>query len=239
MKNILVVSLLLFCAVSSYALTGFDVSNRFEIDDQTLPVTLLSFTAALTNHGLARLTWVSESESNLHGYYVYRSDAEGISTAAMVSGMIQATNTSSQHVYQFTDSEIFQSGTYYYWLYSLEMDGIGTYHGPVSLLINLEGDQGTPDIPLYTGLKSIYPNPFNPSTTIAYQITSPATVNIRIFNARGQLVNTLERDHSAAGEYNWIFSGVDFGGKPLSSGIYQVLMKVGKDVSNQKMVLMK
>jgi len=239
MRTLVSVMLLLLLCGSAYALTGFGESGIFAIDDQTLPVELLSFTATVSASGMAELTWVSQSETNLYGYYIYRADSNAIGNAVMVSNLINATNTLNQQVYVFTDEQIYQSGTYYYWLYSMDLGGSGTYHGPVSVYVNLDGGQGTPDIPLATGLKSIYPNPFNPSATIAYELKSPAAVKIDVFNARGQLVNSLEREYSAAGTYNWLFDGTDHSGRQLSSGVYQVIMRSGKEVSVRKMVLMK
>lgn len=239
MRSLVLLMLLLLICGSSHALTGFGESGVFEITEETLPVVLSTFTATVTTQNNVRLQWTTQSEFNLQGYYLYRSIGGEIANAVLVSGLIQPTNTSSQHSYDYTDAGIYQSGTYYYWLYSLEIDGTGTYHGPVSLLVNLDGGQGTPDIPLATGLKSIYPNPFNPSATIAYQLKSPATVRIDVFNARGQLVNSLEREHSTAGSYIWLFTGTDHSGCEISSGIYQVIMRSGKEVSARKMVLMK
>jgi len=239
MRTVVIVMLLLLVCGSAYALTGFGESVSFEINGQTLPVELTSFTATISIYGTVRVTWVTLSETNLQGYYLYRGLGGKLEDAEKIPSLINATNTSSQHNYEYTDAEIYQSGTYYYWLYSMEINGSGTYHGPVSVYVTLDGGQGTPDIPLATGLKSIYPNPFNPSATIAYELKSPAAVKIDVFNARGQLVSSMEREHSTAGTYNWLFDGTDHSGRELSSGVYQVIMRSGKEVSVRKMVLMK
>jgi hypothetical protein len=240
MRNLVLLILFSLVCGSSYALTGFGESSVFSITEETLPVELSSFTATVTAQNYVRLQWTTQSESNLQGYYLYRDNGGQIANAVLVSDLIQPTNTSSQHSYDYTDLEIYQSGTYYYWLYSLEIDGAGSYHGPVSVLINLDGsDPGTPDVPLSTGLKFIYPNPFNPSTIISYQVKSPASVKIDVYNTRGQLVNSFARTHELAGQYTWLFEGVDRSGRQLSSGVYQVVMTSGKDSSTQKMVLMK
>lgn len=239
MKTTFLVLALILGSATMCAFTGFGESNTFTIAENTLPVELSTFTVSLTATGMAQLSWVSQSETNLNGYYVYRADTNAIGNAILVSGLINATNTSSEYRYEFTDEEILEAGTYYYWLNSLDLDGSEAYHGPVSILINLGSDPGIPEIPLLTGLKSIYPNPFNPSATIAYQLKSPATVKIEVFNARGQLVKTHQTAHDAAGQYSWLFEGTDARGKALSSGVYQVVMRSGKTISSQKMVLLK
>lgn len=241
MKRILLVSFLLLLSVGAmFALTGFGVSNTFSITEDTLPVELSSFTATITAQNYVSLSWVTQSESNLLGYQVYRSTDDELSASSLISGLISPTNSSSQQVYAYLDREIVQSGSYYYWLYSQEMDGSGTYHGPITVFVNLEGEQPeTPTIPQQTGLRTIYPNPFNPSTTISYQLLSPDRVEISIYNTRGQIVQSFSRHHASAGNFSVLFEGKDSSGNILSSGVYYVLMTAGAHSSNQKIVLMK
>lgn len=241
MKHLLLVSvLLLLCAGSLLALTGFGESNTFAITEQTLPVELSSFTATATAQNYVRLSWVTQSEHNLLGYYVYRGASNEINASNLISNLIAPTNTSSMKHYTYLDKEIGESGLYFYWLYSVEIDGSDTYYGPISIMVDLDGGgSDLPSIPLHTGLRNIYPNPFNPSATIAYQLKSPASVKIEVFNARGQLVKTHQTAHDAAGQYSWLFEGTDARGKALSSGVYQVVMRSGKTISSQKMVLLK
>jgi hypothetical protein len=237
--KLLIAALLLFCAGSIFGLTGFGESGTFGITEETLPVELSSFTAIVNTQNFVQLNWVTQSESNLLGYYVYRSTSEDLSTSIMVSGQIQPTNTSSQQNYSYLDSDIYQSAQYYYWLQSLEMDGSSSFHGPIPVLVNLEGAGEIPAIPLETGLRAIYPNPFNPSTTISYQLKQPNTVHLNIYNAKGQKVQTLTMSHSTAGFFSVLFDGRDSGGRALASGIYRVVMTAGTEVSAQKIVLMK
>ncbi|MDD3533949.1 MAG: T9SS type A sorting domain-containing protein, partial [Candidatus Cloacimonetes bacterium] len=96
-----------------------------------------------------------------------------------------------------------------------------------------------PAIPLHTGLRNIYPNPFNPSTTISYQLEDSGQADISIYNARGQKVQSYSRHHATPGYFNLLFDGKDTSGSSLSSGVYHVVMISGKQVSNQKIVLLK
>lgn len=239
--KLLVAAFLLLCAGSIFALTGFGESNTFGITEETLPVEMSSFSATLTANNYVQLNWVTQSETNLQGYYVYRCTAANLSSASIVSGLIQPTNTSSQQSYSFLDSEIYQSGQYYYWLYSMEMDGHGSFHGPASILVNLDG--GNPDIPgipLETGLRAIYPNPFNPSTTISYHLAAEGVAKLDIYNIKGQMVDTLVNEPKARGKHQVVWDGKDFEGREVASGIYFVrLSSAGKSSSTHKMVLMK
>ena len=113
------------------------------------------------------------------------------------------------------------------------------YQGQSSVRIDLESNPETPSIPLVTGIKSVFPNPFNPSTTILYQLKNPSQVLIQIFNQRGHLVCSHATEHGAQGEYKWDFEAKDRDGNELATGVYLVVMKAGKDVSQSKIVLLK
>jgi hypothetical protein len=79
-----------------------------------------------------------------------------------------------------------------------------------------------------------YPNPFNPSTTIGYQLPQAAQVNLRVFDAEGRLVSTLVDGFSDAG---WHL--VNFDGSNLASGIYLYTLTAGKQTVTGRMVLIK
>lgn len=229
-----------FMGVDFSAKDGEVIIVLGEEDPSTLPVELSSFNAVLTTQNDVKLNWISQTESNLVGYYVNRSTDPELSSSIMISAQIPATNTSCQHSYTFVDSGLCESGQYYYWLQSMEMDGSINYHGPISLLVNLDGDH--PEIPetLYeTSLKSVFPNPFNPQTTISYQIRTPGAVDFSIYNSRGQIVRTMNMSHSTPGSYSVVFDGKDANGSLVASGIYYVAMNTDSYHKMQKMLLMK
>ncbi len=89
-----------------------------------------------------------------------------------------------------------------------------------------------------TVLKGNYPNPFNPSTTIAYSVKEPGAVWIGIYNVKGQLIRTLVNDTRATGHYTMDFDGRDDNGRSISSGIYFLKMRSGAYQSTRKMMMM-
>ena len=95
-------------------------------------------------------------------------------------------------------------------------------------------------IPISTALNvTNYPNPFNPSTTISYSVPTDGEVSLYIYNARGQLVNTLVSEHKNRGNYQVVWQGRDMSGRSVASGLYFTrLVTGGKSISN-KMLLMK
>ncbi len=89
-------------------------------------------------------------------------------------------------------------------------------------------------------LKPNYPNPFNPSTTINFSLSSAEFVTLKVYNIVGKEVITLVSDQLAAGSYNYNWDARDNNGKTLSSGVYMYQLTAGNNVSmSQKMILMK
>ncbi|MCK5052305.1 MAG: T9SS type A sorting domain-containing protein [Candidatus Cloacimonetes bacterium] len=72
----------------------------------------------------------------------------------------------------------------------------------------------------YPILKSAYPNPFNPSTTISFSVHKESTIELSIFNIKGQKIKSLLSDQISAGEHSIIWKGNDDKGESVSSGVY-------------------
>ena len=79
-------------------------------------------------------------------------------------------------------------------------------------------------IPKAYQLHENYPNPFNPSTTIQYDLPKQSVVIVKIYSVLGQEVATLVNDNQAAGYHRTVWMGKDDGGKLVSSGVYIVRM---------------
>ena len=207
--------------------------------DQTLPVELSSFTAILTSDFFVRLHWITQSETEVRGFYIYRGTANDVGSAVKVSPLIEASNTSGQHSYEFIDTELTNPGTYYYWLNVQDLDGGESYHGPTTVYYDNDASHGAPGIPLVSGFSSIYPNPFNPSTTIAYGLNKNADVSFIIYNSRGQIVRNISEGQKAAGNWKLTWDGLDDNGNTSSTGVYYIKMNAGKDSFIKKAVLLK
>lgn len=78
--------------------------------------------------------------------------------------------------------------------------------------------------PQKTSLAKNYPNPFNPSTNIEYQIANPGIVSIMIYDLKGALVITLVNEHREANYYNIVWNGLNSNGQSVASGRYIVKM---------------
>jgi len=84
-----------------------------------------------------------------------------------------------------------------------------------------------------------YPNPFNPQTTIRYNLKNSSPVTVEIYNVLGQKVRTLVSESKAAGSHSVAWDGTDDSHRKVSSGIYFYKMKAGTYSDTKKMVLMK
>jgi hypothetical protein len=185
------------------------------------------------------LHWVTQSETNVYGYYLYRSTDNDLATAQIVSPLIPATNTATMQSYSFQDRELSESGLYYYWLQSVDYDSSFDFHGPITVDVNFAPGGDSPQIPLFTSLKSVYPNPFNASAAIVYGIEKSSAVEILIFNTKGQLVRAYDEGTKAADTYTLQWDGKDSNGNDCPSGVYLVRMQAGDVQSHIKALLQK
>ncbi len=97
-------------------------------------------------------------------------------------------------------------------------------------------DGDTPDIA--SANVSIYPNPFNPTTTIRYVVPKDGEVKLSIYNLKGQLIRTLVCEAKKTGTHSIVWNGDDQAGKRISSGIYFTRMETnGKTLTNKMLML--
>jgi hypothetical protein len=84
-----------------------------------------------------------------------------------------------------------------------------------------------------------YPNPFNPTTTISYTVPESGMTSVKVFNLKGQLVNTLVNQDMAAGTKTVLWNGDDASGKAVSSGLYFLRVENSGRAVTRKMLLSK
>ncbi len=84
-----------------------------------------------------------------------------------------------------------------------------------------------------------FPNPFNPETTISFNIVNPARVKLDIFNIKGQKVTSLGEDFYSKGNHQVLWNAKDDSGKSLPSGIYYLKIISNQEDLIHKMVLLK
>jgi hypothetical protein len=125
--------------------------------------------------------------------------------------------------------------------FSANYDGpIGTYpvvgepRFTLSVTYGALGQNDDATLPSDFALHPIYPNPFNPSATISFDIPDISLVALNIYDVKGALVETLLQDHMKPGKhhYNWEPQG-------LSSGVYFMKLTTAKQTFTQKVTYIK
>jgi hypothetical protein len=125
--------------------------------------------------------------------------------------------------------------------FSATYDGpIGTYpvvgepRFTLSVTYGALGQNGDATLPSDFALHPIYPNPFNPSATISFDIPDVSSVALNIYDVKGALVETLLQNHMKPGKhhYNWEPQG-------LSSGVYFMKLTTAKQTFTQKVTYIK
>jgi hypothetical protein len=94
-------------------------------------------------------------------------------------------------------------------------------------------------MPEETSLEKNYPNPFNPSTTIPFNITQAGNVTLNVYDMSGSLVKTLASDYKEAGSYNVIWNGLNNDGQQVASGQYILKMSAPNYTNTLQMTFIK
>ena len=190
----------------------------------TSPVELTSFTA-VTSKGKVTLNWKTATEINNRGFEVQRkTDDDNWTVIAFKNGNGSTTNANN---YSITDDiSGLNVNKFSYRLRQVDFNGQSQF-SPVVLVDNI--------VPVNYKVLQNFPNPFNPSTMIKYQLPQNSFVSIKVYNSLGQEAATLVNGMVNAGTYE-----VEFNASNLSSGVYYYVVKAGDNfVQSKKMMLLK
>jgi hypothetical protein len=189
-----------------------------------LPVELTSFNATAVE-GNVNIHWSTETELNNNGFEIQRKNQQtDWSSVGFVKG--NGTTTNSQE-YSFVDRPG-TTGKFSYRLKQIDFNGTFAYSDAVEVEIVAK------EFILYNN----YPNPFNPSTIISYNLPVDAFVSLRIYNAVGELVTELVNGNQLAGQHSENFNA-SANGTQLPSGIYFAEIKANENIQRIKMMLVK
>ncbi len=198
--------------------------------DNLAPAAPLGLAGALATlpAGLA-LDWRRSPETDLSHYALYRG-----ASASFVPGpgtLVAAVTDTS-----FTDVGWPGAGTWYK-LAALDIHGNESTVTVLAPGAVAAAPDGLPR--LVTSLAPVQPNPFNPSTRIAWSLAESGPVSLRIHDASGRVVRTVVAGVQAAGPGSWVWDGRDEAGRPAASGVYYVRLSAGGKVLTQKATLVK
>lgn len=130
------------------------------------------------------------------------------------------------------ETDCLDAGDYYIFIaHNCWVDASGEY----VLSVDFEECQTTSVVlPEAMTLATNYPNPFNPTTSIAYALPMPGQVSLQVYNVQGEMVSTLVNENQAAGNYE-----VEFNAGDLPSGTYFYRLTSGNETLVNKMLLLK
>jgi hypothetical protein len=167
-----------------------------------VPVELSSFTATVNGTSVS-LNWTTVTETNNRGFEIQRKSSDNdFVTVGFVNG--KGTTTQIQN-YSFTESNL-SVGKYAYRLKQIDFDGTFEYSKVVEVSVVA---------PREFSLEQNFPNPFNPSTMISFNLKTDADVTLKIFNLLGQEITTLVNGRLTAGTQQ-----ISFNAEDQTSGVY-------------------
>ena len=204
--------------------------------DVSLPVELSAFSAAGKGQTVV-LEWTTESESDNLGYILERrlKDETNWTTVADYkshSALAGQGTTSNQTKYTFTDKNIVTGNSYVYRLSDVNIQGEVNVCASTSVQLTT--------LPQQTTLLNSYPNPFNPETTINYQLSDDVDVTLSVIDITGRTITTIvQNEHQSAGIYDVAWNGNTHNGQPAPSGMYLLMLKAGNTIKTQKVTLLR
>jgi predicted GH43/DUF377 family glycosyl hydrolase len=196
--------------------------------NESLPVELVSFTAAAASHA-AMLQWKTATETNNYGFDIERRVLQSQSlplNSWEKIGFVKGSGTSaSTHSYRYTDATV-SPGTYTYKLKQIDNNGTYKFSNEAEVTVTA---------PKVFALNQNYPNPFNPTTTVSFTLAQDGFTTLKIYDMLGREVATLASGDLKANVVNTI----SFNASKLSSGVYFSKLESNGNVQMKKLVLMK
>lgn len=127
--------------------------------------------------------------------------------------------------------------------------GAGTVIGPVgfssvsgmAMMINrtASGIAGDTPVPAAVSQLRNYPNPFNPTTTVSWELSRETHLTLGVYDVSGRLIVMLLDERMSAGPQVWVWNGRDRSGRPVASGMYLFRLVAGRESLTRKAILLK
>ncbi|MDD3532479.1 MAG: T9SS type A sorting domain-containing protein [Candidatus Cloacimonetes bacterium] len=121
--------------------------------------------------------------------------------------------------------------------FSVDLPEAGSYSGRIVIYNHPVNNEDLVQSPL--SKINVYPNPFNPTVTIAFDTPVAMDCNVDIYNIRGQKVNTIHKGILSSGNHKLLWNGTDTHGRTVASGVYFARIKTPNSSKSIKMLLMK
>ena len=198
-----------------------------QINQSPVPVELPSPVAA-TGVGEVTLTW-NYTGDQADGFHVWRRIADGPAerlTSEPLAGIGGG--------YRFTDRpQVFGPSQLVYACAAIK-DGVEVGRG-AEVTIDFVGRA----LPAAMTLMPNYPNPFNPMTTVPFELAKPGRVRLAVFDLAGRQIKVLADGEYGMGYHEETWTGMDDRGRRAPSGAYYLRLESGGEVRMRQMMLLK
>jgi len=202
-------------------------TEDYILQDLQLAVELISFDAEQDGHAVL-LTWATASEQNSDHFLIERKNGEGWDR---LSANVRSAGTSStRRNYQWRDESVTAGIVYEYRLIAVDVLGTARVVSTAGVSVSEFGAGEVESYRLYDS----YPNPFNPTTTIAFDLKEASHVTLQVFDVIGREVAVLVDGRREAGHYQVVFDAGD-----LPTGLYVYRLKAGDFTATKKTILLK
>jgi hypothetical protein len=235
-------------------LTSFSEFSIGDGGDNSLPVVLSAFYAETNERSAGiKLYWTTDSEVENLGFILER--ASTTSTADLDPDAIGGDETThrwikiasyesdealagqgsvtEQTIYFYDDLSAVLGESYDYRLGDVSYDGEIVYH--TQMLSKVLAVRPPDEFNLYRA----YPNPFNPTTTIQYDVPESSQLSLIIYDIQGREVLRLTNEMKQTGFHQAIWHGLDATGKQVESGMYLVRMTSTEYSKTQRILLLR
>jgi len=213
--------------INEFTIVAKQVSRNGNLGEVLpVPVELVLFNGFVEENKVI-LRWITATELNNYGFEIERLQNTKIKLLQdweKIGFVLGYGTTTEQKSYSFIDRNV-STGKYKYRLKQIDLDGSFEYSTIIEVVV------GTPTEYL---LEQNFPNPFNPVTTIKYDLPTTSDVSLIIYDILGRKVNELVNTRQQAGRYE-----VQFDASNLTSGVYLYQLIAEKYMSSRKMILLR
>jgi hypothetical protein len=206
---------------------------NYNDSDLSLPVELYYFSGKSIAGSIA-LSWETASEHENLGYLIQRRSGdsrvvEEVASYITYPALEGAGSTTRNTKYSWLDTKVIPGMRYYYTLTDVDYQGKQTSHKEITVT-NIQEDQDLK--PTALTLSAIYPNPFNPSTSIRFSVQQQTRLSATIYNAQGRQVAILaEQQLFDVGEQELVWQA-----EGMPSGIYFITLRSADHTATEKVV---
>jgi len=203
-----------------------DPDSGYSVDN-IAPAPPLGFAVAYNTGSGNQLIWGPSPEPDFQYYRVYREDNEDFIPAP--GNLVHETATEA-----WTDPE-YDGWDVHYKITALDYAGNESDAASPETVTS----DDTPSVPTVFALYQNVPNPFNPTTTIRFDLPRVVHVKLSIYNVKGELVATIVDRPMTEGRKEALWAGTNDSGSPVASGIYFYRLDAGDFMQTRKMVLLR